>query len=284
MQEMRDYQAGGGCGHVMIARWRDGKLTDRDEEDDPGAIELGQYFEFILSGALPKSGVVPKPQYMSTAIKKNGNKTDGLGVADMYAEYRLAHTNADRVRRYLQRMRLKVVHVGKKLTKGRFEGTMDLIVEVQGEDGQQPGDVAREFANGIVWRVGDLLVIDLKYSGMLNKGDRRNKHGWQWSDVQKEYHGTQAIQYHFVSGLPFYFLVTSNSNEEDCELFYIPITQRMIDNHISEGNHLVEKFEFYLEVGLLEPRPSLKKCTGCPLKETCEDKHTFPHPVIVDLT
>ena len=222
---------------------------------------------------------------MSSAVKANKNSINGLGVKDMKAPYRLAHKNADRVRRYLQSMRLKVVPglVSKKLTKGRFEGTLDLIVEVQGDPGQEVGDLVWVFDDGLEWRVGDRFVIDLKYSGMIHKGDRRNKHGWQWSDVQKEYHGTQAIQYHFVSDLPFYFLVTSNSNDEDCEMFHIPITQRMIDNHIAEGNHLMEVFQFKLDADMLEPRPSLKKCMVCPIKDECKDKHTFPHPRVIYL-
>lgn len=270
IKSMREYLSGIECGNIIREQFVNGRYFDSDE---PGAMELGTYFEFLLSGSVPKSGKVPQPVYMASALKKNGGKPDGLGVDDMYADYRLAHVNAKRVRDYLDRMGIKIVLVGKKLTNGRFEGVIDLIVEVV---------EARSFPNGIVWNVEDKFVIDLKYSGLLGKSSNYEKHGWSWSPISKQYHGTQAIHYGIISKLPFYFLVTSSTNDEDCELFFVPVTDDMIVKHVSEANHLHEKFEYESKVGFV-PHPSLKKCLGCPLKDECSDKHTFPHPKIVNL-
>lgn len=275
IKTMREYEAGIECGNIVREQFVNDRYFD---DEEPGAKELGSYFEFLLSGAIPKNGQVPQPIYMSSEIKKNGGKTDGLGVKHMYEEYRLAHANADRIREYLSRMGLKIVKVGQKYTKGRFDGIIDLVVEVQ---------VERTFmiteTETLTWTVGQLLVIDMKYSGLISKATGKfDKHGWNWTMLQKEYHGTQAIQYHFITGMPFYFLVVSSTNDEDCELFYIPVDDAMVDRHIGEGNYLMDKFLYLAKVGFVA-RPSLKKCISCPLKDECDDKHLFPHPRVIDL-
>jgi hypothetical protein len=179
-------------------------------------------------------------------------------------------------------MGLEVVRSGIKLTQGRFQGTIDLIVRVL---------VAREFTddqgNHIVWSVGDELIIDLKYSGLVGETKSwRNKHGWQWSDIQKEYHGTQAIQYHYVGKRPFYFLVTQSSQKEeddpDVYFYHIPVTAMMIQEQIKEGNALHDRFTVMAKFGFT-PRPSFLKCKKCSLFPECEFRHDFPHPEIVHL-
>jgi len=200
-----------------------------------------------------------------------------LGVADMLVGYREAHRSSALVKDYLHKMGLKMVSVGKTLTKGKFVGTLDLICEVV------------EVKEGFTWSIGQKIVIDLKYSGLVGKsGDRYNKHGWQWSKIQKEYHGTQAKQYHFVSGLEFYFLVTqSNQKEGDdpiIKMFYVPVDEFMIEQHIMEANDLYTKFEFTARTTGFEPRPAFNVCADCVLFNECNDKHTYPHPELVDLT
>lgn len=263
IKTMRDYKAGNECGLLVKHQYIDGNLIDRQSK----AMAEGSYFEFLLSGALPKNGIEPKPVMM-----KSGK--------DMMQEYRRAKVNADRVMNFLTKMGLKIVKFGWKVTKGKFEGTIDLICECQKEF---------DFGNGIKWQIEDRIVIDVKYSGLIY--NRWEKMGWEWSDIQKEYHGTQAIQYHFLTGLPFYFLVVSNTNKEedgtfaatDVKLFHTPIDQDMIERHLTEANKLEEELKFDAEMGFVA-RPSMKRCGECPLFETCTEKHEWPHPEVIDLT
>lgn len=279
VKTMREYLAGEECGNIVKYQYIDGKLLDRKSE----SMAQGSYFEFIFSTALPKGGKIPMPEYMATPLK---NKTpDKLTVADMTVDYRRAHHNAAELKKFFTVMGLKIVKFGQRYVKGRFEGTIDLIVECQKEI---------TFENGVVWKVGDLLVIDIKYSGLLY--DKWEKFGWMFSDLQKQYHGTQAIQYHYITNLPFYFLVISNTNKEkendagkkefgpmEMKLFRVPVDEHLIEMHIAEGNKLMEQLKFEAEVGLT-PRPSFIRCSKCPLREICSDKHEFPHIIDIDLT
>lgn len=264
IKDFRDYLRGIGCGNLIREKYVNDRLFG--DEDEPGAMNLGAFFEYHLSGALPKSGKIPEPVYMD----------DGKTLR---ADYRKALSSAILVKDYLQAMGLKIVYIGKKYDKGRFVGVIDLVVQVSRET----------VFEGITWAVGKRFVIDLKYSGLVGtSGDRSNKHGWSWSNAQKEYHGTQAKQYHFVSGMPFYFLVTQSNQKEGerpiCKLFYVPVDEFMIEQHIAEGNALFDQFEVIVQVGGLKAMPELKKCSDCPMREECEDKHTYPRPEVVDLT
>lgn len=258
------YFSGNLCGNIMRERWVKGRLMEMDSE----AAALGCYFEFQFTllmtgvGSLPKNGQVPMP-----VLTANGEKT---------AAYKRADANAIRLQRYFEEMGLVILHAGKKLTQGRFEGTIDLICQVSD---------LKTFDGGITWQNGDIIVIDLKYSGLID--DNWNPMGWgamtrAGSNAQKDHHGIQAKQYHFITGFPFYYLIMAPSNEEDILLLHVPVSEEMVDDHVKGGNALLEKFEFEAQMGF-EARPELMRCNACPLKAECKDKHTFPHPITVEL-
>lgn len=275
MKDMREYINGSLCGNIIRERWVNDRLLD-DPDKEPGAMELGSYFEFLLTGAIPKNGKVPLPVYMKSKIK-NGS-TEGLGIDDMYVEYRNAHKAADLVRGYIKDFGLEIEGVGVRMSKEEFEGTIDIICRVV------------EVKDGFTWAVGDRIVIDTKYSGLVEDGFKnwKNKHGWNWSPIQIKNHGTQAKQYHFVSDLPFFFLVVQALKEEWKNLpivkfFNTPFDNRMIAEHVSEGREHFTTFKFYANSIGFTPRPSLSVCSKCPLFKECPDKHTYPRPQVVDL-
>ncbi len=276
IKDMRSYIDGSLCGNIVRERWVNNRLLD-DPDKEPGAMELGTYFEFLVSGAVPKNGKVPLPVYMKSVIKKYGS-TEGLGIDDMYVEYRNAHKAADLVREYIKSCGLKIVKAGVKMERDGYEGTIDLICEVV------------EIKDGFEWSVGDQIVLDLKYSGLVEDGFKNwtNKHGWNWSPFQIKNHGTQAKHYHYISGLPFFFLVVQALKEEWKNLpivkfFSIPFSDKMITDHVSEGDYLFTEFKFYANSIGFTPRPSLSVCSKCPLFKECPDKHTYPRPQVVDL-
>lgn len=279
MKDMREYIAGRECGNIVKRIWVDGVLIDNDSE----SIAAGVYFEYILAGNLPKSGEIPKAEYKISSInakrktQKWANSTDeeiiaSLDIKDMYEPYEKAHNRAIWIRNELVGMGLKIVEVGAKRVKGRFEGGLDLICKATKKI---------KFSDGFVLKDGHRIIIDLKYSGLLD--DKYSKHGWMMSPIQLEYHGTQAKQYHFVGDLPFFFLVCSSGKEPEIKFLRMVIDEHDIEMHIAEGNALMAKFEFEKEVGFVA-RPEFNKCRSCPLYNTCEDRHTFPHAVPIYLT
>lgn len=233
------------------------------------SMKEGAYFEYYFTllltgkGSLPKDGKIPKRE-----MYKDGSKP--------LAEYARAEANAKRLVEYFNGMGIKVVSAGVRQTDGKYEGTIDLICEATKEI---------KFADGSTWNIGFRFVIDLKYSGLLD--DKWNKMGWGGMlqpgyHIQKEHHKIQATHYHMITKLPFYYLVVSSKNETDLLFLYIPVSEQMIKDHIEVANNNYDYFEFISGVGF-EPRPSISRCNDCPLRAECTDKHTFPHPITIEI-
>lgn len=274
MKEVRGYLDGQGCGIVLRARWIEGKKLG----EPSAAMKLGMYFEYILTGAKPKDGKVPQPEFMKSAVAKNKGSVAGLGIDAMYEPYRAAHANADHVKEIWGQMGLQIynplnsgLQAGIYLADDEFEGTIDVFLEAF-------RDV--KFESGFVLEKGDVIWVDLKYSGMLD--DKWSVHGWQWTPDQKKYHGTQAKQYKHLAKREGAFNVVDPGGKY--VKFFHPIIDRdTIERHKDEGRSLKKRLIELHELDLLEPRPEFNKCQECPLMATCEYAHRFPHPVDVDL-
>lgn len=276
MKAVREYIDGGGCGVMLREQYINGRIFDTAS----AAMRLGMYFEYILTGAKPKDGKVPEAVYMISKIKANKGTTVGLGVADMYEPYRMAHENRDKVLEQWGNMGLEIfdplkskgLTAGVRLTKGRYEGTIDVpLVAVR--------DI--EFADGFKLKKGDVIIVDIKYSGLAD--DKWSVHGWQWTPDQKRYHGTQAKQYHFLTGLPMFFMIVDPGGKY-VKWFRCVIDQAAIQRHIEEGNQLYKRLVDLHTDDVLEPRPEYNKCQACPLlSEGCSHAHWFPHPIEINL-
>lgn len=290
MKAVREYLDGGECGILIREKYIKGRLFD----DATKAMKLGTYFEYVLTGALPKGGKVPQPEYMKSKINANikakRQPLEGLGIVDMYDPYREAHENAKNVLKMWDYMGLKIAEDsnGKKmcglhLTKGRFDGVIDVVLEatkvITLTAMTIDGHVLKEKA--ITLQPGDRINGDIKYSGM--RDDKWSVHGWQWVDIQKKYHGTQAKQYKFLIDYPQTFWVVDPKGNYIL-FFWCDIDQAAIDAHLEEGNELYKRLQDLEELGELVPRPEYNKCSECPMNAECTYKHTHIHPVIIDLT
>jgi hypothetical protein len=263
-KDMIAYLAGNECGNLIEAKYVYGKLFEPSKDQ-----ALGQYFEYELAKrygleALPKDGKVPQAEMMASG-------------KDKMAPYRLADVNVQRVVNYLLEMGLNPIMAGIKLTKGNREGTIDLVCEATKKaiiKVSNTGEV-------IKLKKGDRIVIDVKYSGLIEKGFQ--DFGWDLlnNPKQREYHGIQAKQYHYISSLPFFFLVVSSKNDVDIRFFYVSISEQAIEAHIKEGNELIERFEYEKSIGF-QARPEVGKCSECPLKVNCRDKSTVPDAIQIN--
>jgi hypothetical protein len=275
--KVREYLAGGSCG-VMI---NETLIKGRVFPAGTAAMKLGVYFEYILTGALPKDGQIPQPEYMKTPIKANikagREPLHGLTVEDMTEPYRTCHENAAALLKLWADIGLEVIRAGWKITKGRHNGTIDVVLRAT-------RDIT--FDKNFSLKKGDLISGDLKYAGTGE--DRWSKQGWglfaeSGDNLQKEYHGSQAKEYHYLSSLPQTFWVV-DPKQKYILFFWCKIDQTAIDAHLKEGNDLLDRLIFLHKNGLLEPRPEFNKCADCELFKECIHKHTYPHPVLVDLT
>lgn len=263
IKSVRKYFAGEECGHLVKHQWVDGQLIEPS-----AAMKVGTFFEFCLTGALPKDGKIPQPEFMASG-------------KDYTVAYRKAKADAAYVKDLIAKKGFEIVKAGIPITKGRYEGTIDILARATKDI--QVGD--------ILIKEGEMVVIDLKYSGLLE--DRWNDMGWMFTDKQKEHHKTQAVQYHFVSDLKFIYCVTDSSHAErdqetkelitpEVKFFHIPVSQFLVEQHLIEGGDLEEKFNLEKEIGFVA-RPSFSKCMDCPLKENCADKITVPEIEVIDI-
>lgn len=281
MKSVRKYKAGQECGNVLQKMFVDMQSVDNGSD----VMKVGVYFEFLITSSFGKAGVIPEAEYTKTALDKKPKHL--LTVADMTQPYRRAHFNAQVVIRLIKDLGLEFVKYNWEVTKGRHKGTIDIVVRF-----------TRDIAFGDrVYKAGDMIVIDLKLSGLIH--DRWEEFGWAFSDIQKINHGTQAIEYHWLTDLDFYFWVTSSTNKEvpgaseragkvefempEIAIFRVDVTERQTKVHLEEASDLMEQFKVYVQIGL-KPRPEYNRCMECPLKADCKDKHTYPHPIAIDLT
>lgn len=262
LKSMLKYLYGDLCGHIMQHCFVLGKLLPPTK-----AMKVGIYFEFCLTGALPKDGQVPQPQWM-----KDGK--------DFMEPYRKARSDAKYIKGILDSMGLKFVHFGHKLINGPYSGTVDIICEA-----------TRDLVlGGFEIKKGEQIVIDVKYSGLLE--DYRSEMGWQFTDKQKEYHKIQAIHYHIITGLRFFYLVVDSSHKEKDDdgisipppfkFFHTPISEIMIKEHEEKLNSAFDKFRFHRDIGFT-PRPIFSECNKCALREGCKDRALLPSVEVIDL-
>jgi hypothetical protein len=283
MKDIREYVSdAGSCGIWIRERWINGRQFD----DESKAMKLGTFFEYITTGSLPKNGKVPQPEFMKSEIKKNKGSIEGLGIQQMYEPYREAYENRQKLLDVWAQMGLVIARdkdgkpmSGVKVIKANplggpdHEGTWDVVLEAT-------RDVI--FGDGFQLKKGDRIIEDIKYSGM--KDDYRTVHGWQWTDKQIKYHGTQGKEYSWLGDMkyPFFFRIVDPKGNY-IVAFRMVISKEAIEAHLAEANYLYEKLMFLNSVDSLEPRPEYNRCLDCPLFNECEHKHTYPHPVKVTI-
>jgi hypothetical protein len=215
------------------------KYIDKDLIEDPtDAMKKGMYFEYLCTGQLPKNGVVPQPELTAKG--------------ELTAEYKRVKTQAENFHKYLLKMKIQIIDTGKHFEKNGLEGTTDIIA---------------------LWNKEE-IVIDLKLSGLLY--DKWADFGWAIDSLQyKEKLMIQAVQYEYLTGLPFYFFVFSSTNEDDCELIRVEIDKEVFTRHLLQIDKIKSMIELDLNFGF-NNYPELVRCKKCPLFSECTNKTEVP--------
>jgi hypothetical protein len=215
------------------------KYIDKDLIEEPSdAMKKGMYFEYLATGQLPKNGVVPQPETL-----KSGGLT---------AEYKKVEAQAKNFKNYIEKMGIQVLGKGEYWKKNGLEGTTDIRA---------------------VWN-RQQIIIDLKLSGLLY--DKWADFGWAIDSLQyKEKLMIQAVQYEYLTGLPFYFFVFSSTNEDDCELIRVEIDKDVFTRHLMQIEKIKSMIELDLNFGF-NNYPELVRCKKCPLFSECKNKTEVP--------
>ena len=246
-----DYKMGKECGVFFKARYID---KDPDTQTPPtDAMKAGIYFEYLCTGALPKSGIVPEPE-----ISYKGQAREKISEP-----YMRAIESSKVFKRIIKSFGITIKSVGTYLEANIngiiINGITDIIAEWHGQD----------------------VIIDLKYSGLIN--DKWNEMGWDIDSLpQKQSLMVQGVHYQLLGdyalgkpNMPFYFFVFSSTDPNDVKIINEEVDATRVQNHVVSLHNIHEYVTNDLKNGFT-PTPSLSKCSKCPIAHKCQHKTDLP--------
>jgi len=228
------------------------------------AMLLGQYFEYLLTGAKPSYGdPIPEPEYTKTGMKKDPDKRT---ENDMTADWKRIHQKIPKAKQLIHDMGITIKSVGEERSRNGKRGTADICGSYKGSD----------------------CVIDIKYSGLLD--NRYETFGWgaireesYYGDVQRDFHGVQAMHYMDIFEVEkFYYLVFNSGDKWAVEMFEMSPSPRRRQMHEEQVN-MVRSGINMMNVGGYPANPDFNTCYYCALKNRCKEAHLQPEPKVIEL-
>ena len=179
LQAFLDCQKNKACLYEFYHRY---VIKDYQPEPTP-AMLLGIWFEYMCTGALPRSGVVPEPVTL-----KNGN---------LSADYERMLTQVENFKKIVDVYNININEVSKEIVYRRIKGILDIWCEIDNVPS----------------------IIDLKATGQI--GNKWEEYGWDERNFQYSNHILQPAIYKYliyktlgIEDVPFYYLVFSTKNTD----------------------------------------------------------------------
>ena len=247
MKAYVDYLNQKECGLYFKAKFID---KDPDAEREPSdAMRVGIFFEYLCTGALPKSGIVPEPDMV---YKGKANEK-------LSAPYERAVESAQIFKEIVEHYKIKIKNIGYYLEKDGMNGVIDIHAEWDGEE----------------------VFIDLKYSGLID--DKWNEMGWDLESLHmKDSLMIQGVHYKIlaekclgISDIPFYYFVFSTSDPSNVKIIKQEVDESKKQSHIVAVHNILSKLKYDMADGF-KAYPSMQRCSKCPLFAKCDKRVTFP--------
>jgi len=306
IKDVENYYEGKECGHLVYRKYSE-KLFDGGGSD---VMAYGSFFEFIATGALPKSGEQPKPDMLSKMkrvwtpieIEKwivnnempGAIKTPPIGI--VREEVKRPLTKVKVVELHKVHKNQAVIESMQEPYRRAYDQGMFFRELCEKMGVKVLGVQKKKTKNGLdgtcdihaLWRKEE-ITIDLKYSGIIH--DQWSPMGWEDiygrndRGVQYGYHSTQSTQYTYLFNRPFYFWVFSSAKEGYKENIFMLMdhTESEIEHHLKRAKAARESWiqlSFQDKVDK-SARPEYNKCRDCMLFEDCEHKITLPEPKVI---
>lgn len=245
VKEYSKYKQKRACGLQVKAKYIDGIKFPSSP-----IMELGNYFEFMATGCLPRSGEIPTPEmvYKGTAKEK------------LSMDYERANASAEFFKKVVKQHKIEILEIGKVITKDNRTGILDIVAKFQNR----------------------LCVIDLKYSGLLE--DKWSEFGWETESLPyKDNLMIQAVHYTILlsevcevnyEDVDFYFFVFNSKDSEDAKIIKVNIDPDVFESHLEAVDRVYN--EVVVQKHNFKAYPSLKLCKSCPLTD-CKHKLTIPN-------
>lgn len=235
MKNLEDYAEGKQCGLKFKAMYLEGKSMPPTE-----AMALGNWFEYIASGQLPRDGVVPE------AVRLKSGK--------LSTKYLRMEKQAENYHNLLSAHGFDVISTGHTFKKNKkATGICDVIARKDGKS----------------------CIIDIKSSGMLD--NKWEELGWGLDGLEyKSKIMIQAVHYtilaeeEFGEPIDFYFAVFSTTNDTDFILVKVIIEEDTIAQHIKDIDTTIDFLETADKTGY-RPSSSYRECSKCFLNESCPE-------------
>ena len=242
-----DYLNDKECGLLFKAKYID---KDPDSNGEPtDAMKQGIYFEYLCTGALPKSGEIPEPE-MSYKGKANEK---------LSAPYERIHRAVENFKKIIEHYKITILEVGMHLSHDNINGVIDIYADWNGEK----------------------CFIDLKYSGLID--DKWSETGWDLDTLHtKDSLMIQGVHYKLLAekclnipDIPFYYFVFSSQDPDNIKIILQEVDESKKQSHVVAIHNVLGKIKNDMELGF-RALPSLKRCNDCPIAFKCTSKVDYP--------
>jgi hypothetical protein len=223
-----------------------GKYIDKNVESVASpAMKEGIYFEYLATGALPRTNEVPKPELTSKGA--------------LTTAYERIPQAAELFKKIVKHYKIKILKVGYSLSTDEMTGIMDIWGEWDGEK----------------------VIIDLKYSGLLD--DKWNEMGWETESLNmKDSLMIQGVHYKLlvqealgIENVPFYYFVFNSKDPSDMKIIRQNVDPDKFFFHRTAISKVQEELEKAMYSGF-KAIPDYRVCKDCPLFSTCSERAEMP--------
>ena len=228
LQAYLDCKKGKGCLYQFYHQY---VIKDYSPEPTP-AMNLGIWFEYQCTGALPRSGEVPSPKTL-----KNGN---------LAADYERMLYHINKFKEIVDNYNIKINEIGKEIIVDRIKGILDIWCEIDGIP----------------------AIIDIKTSGQI--GNKWEEYGWDERNFQFSNHILQPAIYKYliyktlgIEDVPFYYLVFSTKNTD---ILFWEVKYLDFDETCEKVEQLAEDLDKFIQNADEKdytPICDYKICTNC---------------------
>lgn len=240
-----DYKNGNECGLIIHE-----KYVKKNYPPPTDAMRKGIYFEYKATGALPLDGKIPQPD-----IVYKGKSNESIS-----AEYKRAEESVLLFKTILNYYKIKILNVGKKVTVSGMTGIVDIEAEWDSRK----------------------VYIDLKYSALID--DKWNEMGWETESLPyKDKLMLQGVHYKIlakesegIEDIPFYYFIFSPADSKYAKIILQEVDEERKNLHYAVVSKVRDEFKRELESGGFKAYPSLKRCSGCYLFNTCQHRTEVP--------
>lgn len=247
-----DYKVGKYCGEAFFRI----DLNKEVEREGSDRMKLGQYFEYLCTGAVLRDGSIP-----AEPMTKAGKPT---------AEGERIKLQAERFKAMVKAEGLEIIETGKVLeyVAGAFKlkGVLDIFGALYGKP----------------------AIVDIKNTGLI--GNKWEDYGWDMSTFNMRDKLTiQVVFYKYLADvtlgirdIPFYFAIHSSTNDTDSDFWEVQLSDydKAMSSLEAMINGYAEEILFQKQSGFT-PHPDVKRCKTCPIISSCVFKKLTPTKKLV---